>query len=169
MYYYSTWNSPVGLLTFAGKEDALLGLWIEGQKYFGAGILENAIPDSRLAIFKKTEEWLKRYFNGEKPEISELSLCLIGNTFRQTVWKLLCEIPYGEVVTYGSIAKKTAKKLGKNSMSAQAVGGAIGHNPISIIIPCHRVIGANGNMTGYAAGIAIKEKLLKLEGQSYVR
>lgn len=163
-YYYTTCDSPVGKLFLAGKEDSLNGLWIEGQKYFGSGILKDAALNPGLAVFKKTEEWLGKYFNGEKPEIGSLPVFPCGSLFRQTVWELLCEIPYGQVVTYGEIAKRTAAKMGRDSMSAQAVGGAVGHNPISIIIPCHRVVGADGSMTGYAAGIIVKEKLLKLEG-----
>ena len=102
--------------------------------------------------------WLDRYFNGEKPKISELSLAPRGSDFRQEVWKILCEIPYGQTLTYGQIASKISK-----TMSAQAVGGAVGHNPISILIPCHRVLGANGKLTGYAGGLDKKIELLKLE------
>lgn len=163
MCYYTTMDSPVGKLTLAGKEDFLSGLWIEGQKYFGGGILENALWNPDLEVFKRTEKWLTSYFSGQKPEIARLPLFPHGSPFRQAVWELLCEIPYGQVVTYGEIAKKTAEKIGRDSMSAQAIGGAVGHNPISIIIPCHRVVGANGSLTGYAGGIAVKEKLLKLE------
>ena len=107
---------------------------------------------------------LDRYFAGEKPEISELPLAPIGGEFRQAVWKILCEIPYGQVTTYGEIAKKIAAQRNRKTMSAQAVGGAVGHNPISIIIPCHRVVGSNGSLTGYAGGIDLKIKLLEHEG-----
>ena len=104
------------------------------------------------------------YFAGNKPQLSKLPIAPIGGEFRQQVWKILTEIPYGELTTYGSIAKEVAKRMGKEKMSAQAVGGAVGHNPISIIIPCHRVVGSNGSLTGYAGGIEKKIKLLKHEG-----
>jgi methylated-DNA-[protein]-cysteine S-methyltransferase len=110
------------------------------------------------------KKWLDRYFDGEKPDLSELPLAPTGGEFRRMVWDILCEIPYGEVVTYGDIAKKMAQKMKRKSMSSQAVGGAVGHNPISIIIPCHRVVGSNGSLTGYAGGIDKKIKLLELEG-----
>jgi len=105
-----------------------------------------------------------RYFEGKKPQISELPLAPIGGEFRQTVWKMLTEIPYGKVITYGELAQKIAKQRGIERMSAQAVGGAVGHNPISIIIPCHRVVGANGNLTGFSGGIEMKLQLLQHEG-----
>ena len=114
-------------------------------------------------ILIKTKKWLDEYFNGKKPEISELDLAPIGSEFAKNVWEILCEIPYGKVTTYGEIAKKMAKIMHKEKMSAQAVGGAVGHNPISIIIPCHRVVGANGSLTGYAGGIDKKIYLLKHE------
>jgi methylated-DNA-[protein]-cysteine S-methyltransferase len=117
-----------------------------------------------MPIFDVAKEWLDRYFAGENPDISALSLAPIGGRFRQDIWDILRQIPYGEVITYGDIAKKMAAKTGKKNMSSQAVGGAVGHNPISIIIPCHRVVGSNGSLTGYAGGIGIKMKLLELEG-----
>ncbi len=117
-----------------------------------------------MPVFESAKRWLDRYFAGEEPVISELPLAPVGSEFRQVVWNILCEIPYGEVVSYGEIARKTAEKMGKKRMSGQAVGGAVGHNPISIIIPCHRVVGSNGSLTGYAGGIQTKIKLLQLEG-----
>ncbi len=164
MYYWTEYPSPVGLLTLAGKEEKLIGLWIEGQKYFPEIQSNTFERQDSLPLFLQTEEWLSRYFHGEKPSLSELPLSPEGSPFRQIVWKLLCEIPYGEVTTYGSLAKKAAAQLGKDSMSSQAVGGAVGHNPISIIIPCHRVVGSNGSLTGYAGGIETKIKLLRQEG-----
>lgn len=164
-YYKSDYNSPVGLLTIVCDEkENLAGLWIEGQKYFGDTIDGKMTENNELKIFDKTKHWLDNYFKGEKPEISELPLKPIGNEFRLEVWQILCEIPYGKYITYGDIAKKIAKKRGLVRMSAQAIGGAVGHNPISIIIPCHRVVGANGNLTGYAGGIKTKIKLLEHEG-----
>ena len=125
---------------------------------------EEPINNDQIEILQKTKNWLDRYFKGEKPDIKELSLKPQGSLFRQEVWKLLCEIPYGEVTTYGKIAKVVAQKLHKEKMSGQAVGNAVGHNPISIIIPCHRVVGTSGSLTGYAGGIDKKIALLKHEG-----
>ncbi|MDR1134867.1 MAG: methylated-DNA--[protein]-cysteine S-methyltransferase [Clostridiales Family XIII bacterium] len=164
MYYSTTYPSPVGLLTLACNGENLIGLWIEGQKYHGGTISEAMIEKNNAPIFKVAKEWLNRYFEGESPDISELPLAPIGGEFRQGVWSILCEIPYGETITYSGIARKMADRMGRTSMSSQAVGGAVGHNPISIIIPCHRVVGATGNLTGYAGGISTKIKLLELEG-----
>jgi len=121
------------------------------------------IENNDIPIFGAVKKWLDRYFTGEQPDISELPLAPIGGEFRQGVWKILCEIPYGKVITYGDIAKRIAMKMGKESMSSQAVGGAVGHNPISIIIPCHRVVGSNGSLTGFSGGVGMKVKLLELE------
>ena len=164
MYYSTTYQSPLGILTLACKEDSLAGLWLEGQKYYGAAISEKMIPRSDLRVFAAAKKWLDRYFGGKRPAISELRLAPEGSGFRMSVWSILCEIPLGEIITYGDIAKKIALKTRKSNMSAQAVGGAVGHNPISIIIPCHRVVGSNGSLTGYAGGIDKKIKLLELEG-----
>ena len=147
----------------ASKENQLIGLWIEGQKYYLGNLKEEIKENKNERILIKTKKWLDEYFNGKKPEISELDLAPIGSEFAKNVWEILCEIPYGKVTTYGEIAKKMAKIMHKEKMSAQAVGGAVGHNPISIIIPCHRVVGANGSLTGYAGGIDKKIYLLKHE------
>ncbi len=164
MYYSTTYSSPVGAITLACDGSNLAGLWIEGQKYHGNTIPEDMPENHDLPIFDTTKKWLDRYFAGEKPQISELPLAPAGGEFRQQIWNILCEIPYGQVATYGDIAKKMAARMNKKSMSSQAVGGAVGHNPISIIIPCHRVVGSNGSLTGYAGGIHTKIKLLELEG-----
>ena len=164
MYYATTYPSPVGMLTLACDGTNLAGLWLEGQKYHGDTVPGKVVEKNDMAIFDATKKWLDQYFAGSRPAISELPLAPIGGTFRQGVWNILCEIPYGEVVTYGEIAKKMAVKMHKESMSSQAVGGAVGHNPISIVIPCHRVVGSNGSLTGYAGGVATKIKLLQLEG-----
>ena len=169
MYYKTTYLSPVGLLTIACDSENLVGLWIEGQKYFGQSVPADLIIKDDIPIFIQTKNWLDRYFEGKKPAISELPLAPAGSAFRQTVWNVLCEIPYGEVITYSHIAKIVAAKMQKEHMSCQAVGGAVGHNPISIIIPCHRVVGANGSLTGYAGGIDAKAKLLRLEGVDLTR
>lgn len=164
MYYSTTYSSPVGYLTIAAQDDKIVGLWIEGQKYHGNSVPEEMIENDDIPVFNEAKKWLGRYFSGEKPAISELSLAPMGSEFRQNVWAVLCEIPYGKVITYGDIAREMAAKMGKESMSSQAVGGAVGHNPISIIIPCHRVVGTNGSLTGYAGGIDKKIELLELEG-----
>lgn len=163
MDFTTQYRAPVGVLKLASDGKSLIGLWIEGQKYFGAGLKETT-EDNSLLLFGETKKWLDRYFAGERPGISELPLAPGGSAFRQEVWKILCEIPYGQVTTYGAIAKKMAEKMGRSSMSGQAIGGAVGHNPVSIIIPCHRVVGACGSLTGYAAGIEKKRQLLALEG-----
>ncbi len=164
MYYATTYKSPVGTITMACDEHNLVGLWNEEQKYFGGTIAQQMIQKEDVPIFDVAKKWLEAYFSGEKPVISELPLAPIGGEFRQMVWAILCEIPYGEVITYGEIAKKVAFKMKKSNMASQAIGGAVGHNPISIMIPCHRVVGSNGNLTGYAGGIQTKIKLLELEG-----
>ena len=164
MYHTTTYPSPVGLLTLACDCDNLVGLWIEGQKYHGGSIRETQIENSSKPALIAAIRWLDRYFAGEKPAVSELSLAPTGSEFRQRVLEILCGIPYGETVTYSCIAKRMAYNMGRASMSCRAVGGAVSHNPISIIIPCHRVIGSKGNLVGYAGGIETKIKLLELEG-----
>ncbi|MEK4300227.1 methylated-DNA--[protein]-cysteine S-methyltransferase [Oceanobacillus sp. FSL W8-0428] len=164
MYYKTTYTSPVGAITLACDGNTIVGLWNEGQKYYGASIPAEMNIKDDIPVFEAAKKWLDQYFMGKNPAISELPLSPIGGEFRQIVWDILCEIPYGEVITYGEIAKKAAAKMNKKTMSSQAVGGAVGHNPISIIIPCHRVVGTNGSLTGYAGGLATKVKLLELEG-----
>ncbi|MCL5123491.1 MAG: methylated-DNA--[protein]-cysteine S-methyltransferase [Deltaproteobacteria bacterium] len=163
MYCSTTYPSPIGRITLACNRDNLVGLWIEGQKYYGGTIPGKMVGKNNMPIFDAAKRWLDRYFAGKRPTVSELALAPIGGEFRQGVWSILCEIPYGEVSTYGDIAKQMAVKMNKKSMSSQAVGGAVGHNPISIIIPCHRVVRRNGSLTGYAGGISTKVKLLELE------
>lgn len=164
MIYKSTYESPLGSITLASDGTALIGLWLEGQKYFESTISEKIIELDNLLIFANTRNWLDRYFNKKRPSLEELNLAPRGSEFRQQVWKILCEIPYGRTTTYGEISKQIASIRGVEKMSAQAVGGAVGHNPISIIIPCHRVIGTNGNLTGYAGGLDKKIWLLQHEG-----
>lgn len=158
MIYKTKYNSPLGVLSIASDGKSLTGLWFEGQKYFEATLHSEPKTDDSLEVFKSAKDWLNRYFKGENPQISELSMAPEGSEFRQKVWEILCTIPYGSTMTY----KEIANKFGAN-MSPQAIGGAVGHNPISIIIPCHRVIGTNGSLTGYAGGIERKIKLLELE------
>ena len=166
MLYISTFSSPVGRLTAASDVVSLSGLWIEGQKHFFTPS-EQPIAHEDLAIFRATRDWLDRYFAGKRPTPQELPLAPQGSDFRQTVWQCLMAIPYGKTTTYGAIATDVARQLGKSAMSAQAVGGAVGHNPISIIIPCHRVIGADGSLTGYDGGLDIKRYLLIHEGYTH--
>lgn len=164
LYYTINYESPVGRLNIASDGKNIVGLWIVGQKYFRDTIKGDIQEKPDQPELLAAKEWLNRYFAGSKPEISELPLAPIGSEFRQEVWSILCEIPYGKVITYGDIAKKMAAKMNKEHMSGQAVGGAVGHNPVSIIIPCHRVVGSNGSLTGFAGGITKKIQLLKHEG-----
>lgn len=163
MIYTAHVDSPVGKLLLAERNGGLIGLWIAGQKYDGDA-LRGETAEQETPLLARTRVWLDRYFAGERPDSAELPLSPEGGAFRREVWQILCGIPYGETMTYGGIAKIMAARLGREKMSAQAVGGAVGHNPISIIIPCHRVVGADGSLTGYAAGIAVKKQLLAHEG-----
>lgn len=162
MVHISHYHSPIGNILLASKENQLIGLWIENQKHYLSNLKEECI-EQEDTILKKTKRWLDRYFNGENPSINELELNPIGTDFQKKVWEILKEIPYGKTITYKMIAEKIAKEKGIKTMSSQAVGNAAGHNPISIIIPCHRVVGTNGSLTGYAGGIKIKMKLLTHE------
>ena len=166
MIYTTHYKSPIGDLLLASKEGKLIGLWIEGQKYYMSNFLEEMKENDNDKTLLKAKKWLDRYFNKEKPSIKELELNPMGSEFRQAVWKILCEIPYGKVTTYKEIAEEIAEQKGIDKMSAQAVGGAVGHNPISIIIPCHRVVGTNGDLTGYAGGLDKKIYLLEHEKNS---
>lgn len=161
MIYICKYNSPLGVITLAGSSEALTGLWFDGQKYFGDN-LPNEYKQDRLPVFDETVKWLDIYFSGRNPGFMP-PLSFNASPFRKTVWEILLTIPYGKTMTYGEIADKIAAQKGIESMSAQAVGGAVGHNPISIIVPCHRVVGTNGSLTGYAGGIERKTKLLELE------
>ncbi len=168
MEKWIVYDSPIGKLTVSGDDTSITGLWIEGQKYFGRtlevddGESCSVYDETSGEVFSKACRWLDHYFKGEKEEIT-FPLAPKGSVFQKSVWDILVEIPYGETVTYGEIAKKLSDRQGKPSMSAQAVGGAVSHNPISIMIPCHRVVGANGSLTGYAGGIERKIELLTLE------
>lgn len=161
MTYLYDYNSPLGKITMASDGEALIGLWFEGQKYFKASIKGEGEKKS-LPIFDETIKWLDIYFSGKEPDFTP-KLLVTGTPFRKAVAEIMLTIPYGKTMTYGEIAKKIAKINGIEKMSAQAVGGAVGHNSISIIIPCHRVVGTNGSLTGYAGGTERKIELLKLE------
>lgn len=162
MEYIHHYNSPLGGITEASDGEHLIGLWFDGQKYF-ADALDAEYEEKPLPIFEQTDKWLDIYFSGKDPDFTP-PLCMKTSEFRKSVWEVMLTIPYGKTMTYGEIAEMIAKQRGIARMSAQAVGGAVGHNSISLIIPCHRVIGKSGNLTGYAGGIDKKEKLLKMEG-----
>ncbi len=161
MDYIAYYTSPLGKVTITTDGEKLTGLWFDGQKHF-ASSLKGSPTRKSLPVFKETIRWLDIYFNGGVPDFIP-PLSLLGTSFQKEVWEILLTIPYGETMTYGEIAKILADRRGLPRMSAQAVGGAVGHNPISIIVPCHRVLGSNGELTGYAGGIDKKEKLLLLE------
>ncbi len=161
MDYINHYCSPIGNILLAADDMGLTGLWFEGQKYFALN-LNKVHEERKLPVFEKAKQWLDVYFLGKEPDFT-VPLHFTGTDFQNDVWKILCAIPYGQTMTYGEIAKKIAAKKGLPSMSAQAVGGAVGHNEISIIVPCHRVVGKNGSLTGYAGGIDKKIKLLQLE------
>ena len=160
MEYMCKYNSEIGNIIIVSDGENLTGLWFEGQKYFLNLFDEH---EEELEIFEKTKKWLDIYFEGKQPDFS-IPVLFSSTEFRVKVWNILKEIPYGEVITYGDIAKRIAKEKGIKKMSAQAVGSAVSHNPISIIVPCHRVIGNNNNLTGYAGGLDKKKRLLELEG-----
>jgi methylated-DNA-[protein]-cysteine S-methyltransferase len=164
MEYLHKIKSPVGTLTVSSDGQNISGLWIEGQKYF-AGTLGEAVSEQNLPVFENLWEWLAVYFSGREPDFMP-PLMPKGSPFQKAIWDSLCKIPYGQTTTYGEIAKQFELKNDGRRTSARAVGGAVGHNPISILIPCHRVVGRNRNLTGYAGGIEKKEKLLRLEGIS---
>jgi len=163
----SYYNAPVGRLLLAAQEDALTGLWMEGQKYYPHDLARTGMQDDTHTTLLRAKDWLARYFAGEQPDISDLKMAPAGTEFQKQVWRILCRIPYGQVITYGAIAKELAAKKGLASMSAQAIGGAVGRNPISILIPCHRVVGADGSLTGYAGGMERKQYLLTLESKEH--
>ena len=161
MTYIQYYDSPLGRILIAADEIGLIGLWFEGQKYY-ADHLSPEHLEKETAILNEAVRWLDIYFNGKEPSFMP-PLHPIGSPFQQKVWEILLKVPYGKTITYGDISKELAKNRGLERMSEQAVGGAVGHNKISIIIPCHRVVGTNGCLTGYAAGIEKKIKLLESE------
>lgn len=162
MIYTYHYDSPLGGITLSSSGQELTGLWFDGQKYFGPLILEEC-EEKRLPVFERTACWLDIYFSGKAPDFTP-PLLMETTPFRKAVWEIMLTIPFGQTMSYGEIADRIAKQKGLSKMSAQAVGGAVGHNSISLIIPCHRVVGTNGSLTGYAGGIDKKVKLLELEG-----
>lgn len=162
MYYTAHYDSPLGGITMSCDDAALTDLWFDGQRHYGSTLPSDHIDRPDHPVFEATRRWLDLYFSGGIPtEIPPLSLH--GSPFQLRVWEILLTIPYGHTMTYGEIARQIAKDTGVTAMSAQAVGGAVGRNPISLIVPCHRVIGANGQLTGYAGGIKRKRWLLERE------
>lgn len=161
MQYTSHYESPIGGILLAADRVGLTGLWFDGEKYY-AKRLDPEHEEKDLPVFEDVKRWLTIYFSGREPDFTP-PLHITGSPFQLAVWEVLRKIPYGKTATYGEIAKIIAKQQGLPRMSAQAVGGAVGHNEISIIIPCHRVVGTNGSLTGYAGGIDKKIKLLSLE------
>ena len=161
MVYIYHCTSPIGGITLASDGEALTGLWFKGQKYYPQNWLAES-SEVKLPIFTETVKWLDIYFGGKEPDFTP-PISLHTTPFQKAVYDILLTIPYGQTMTYGEIARILAEQQGVERMSAQAVGSAVGHNPISIIIPCHRVVGADGSLTGYAGGLDKKTALLKLE------
>ena len=157
-------DSPVGRLILTGTEEGLTGLWREEYCHYPPELRGETTTDGALPVLDQTADWLERYFAGERMDGNEIPLTPRGSAFRREVWDLIRAIPYGELMTYGEAARILAERRGIPKMAAQAVGGAVGHNPISILIPCHRVIGANGNLTGYGGSMWVKKWLLAHEG-----
>ena len=165
MIYKNEYESPLGSIMLAGDEQGLTGLWFtDGGRYIGAGLKKGA-SRRETDYFDQAKEWLDIYFSGRDPGFFP-RIHLTGSDFRNRVGEIMLRIPYGKTVTYGEIAAQLATERGLERMSAQAVGGAVGHNPICIIVPCHRVVGANGSLTGYGGGILRKKALLELEGNT---
>ena len=161
MVYTTQYASPLGTITLACDEEAIIGLWFNGQKYFG-NVLPEQTAEKEHPLFADAGRWLDIYFSGKAPDFLP-PLRYDSTPFRRQVCDIMLTIPYGGTMTYGEIAAEAARQRGAEKMSAQAVGGAVGHNPISLMIPCHRVVGTNGSLTGYAGGISRKVKLLELE------
>ena len=164
MDYTYHYTSPIGGITMASNGESLTGLWFDGQKYFASTLSQRHV-EKQLPVFDRTCEWLDLYFSGKSPDFMPPVFMYVSN-FRRDVYEILMTIPFGETMTYKEVADLIAKKHRLISMSAQAVGGAIAHNPISLVIPCHRVIGTNGKLTGYAGGLDKKEWLLDMEKHS---
>ena len=160
--YTHHYESPLGGITIASDGMALTGLWFDKQKFF-ADTLSTVHEEKPLPVFMEADRWLDTYFSGRAPVFTP-PLIMRTNTFRKAVWEIMLTIPYGQTMTYGEIAREIARQRGVQRMSAQAVGGAVGHNAISLIIPCHRVIGSDGSLTGYGGGLWRKQRLLAMEG-----
>lgn len=165
--YQLCYTSPLGQIILVSDATRLLGAWFEGQRYFMRHLPSTPRVRPNLSVLRQAKAWLDQYFAGQIPT-TQLELCPHGTTFQQTIWQLLRQIPYGQTVTYGELARQAAVLQGRPKMSAQAVGGAVGRNPLSLFIPCHRVLGNNGKLVGYAGGLERKRWLLQYE-QQYVK
>lgn len=163
MRYLATYVSPLGTITLASDGEVLAGLWFDGQKYDRLGLQGEVVERVDLPVFVDAKRWLDSYFSGKDPGFRP-ALAVRETEFARTVCAIMLQIPYGQTTTYGEIAREVAKRLGRESMSSQAVGYAVGHNPISLIVPCHRVVGSSGSLTGYAGGLRRKVALLEGEG-----
>ncbi len=161
MDYTHHYGSPLGGITLASDGEALTGLWFDGQKYF-ADTLDREHTEKDLPVFEQADRWLDIYFGGKAPDFTP-PLRMRTTAFRRLIWELMLAIPFGQTMTYGQLAEEAARRMGLAQMSAQAVGGAVSHNSISLIIPCHRVVGTNGSLTGYAGGVEKKLRLLTME------
>ena len=164
MDYIQEYKSPLGVITIVSNETQVTGMWFDNSRFFSKALSGKYINQATAAA-EQAVHWLDIYFNNKIPDFTP-PLLLKGTDFRMTVWKMLLDIPYGKTVSYGDIAKAIAKRRGIEKMSAQAVGNAVGHNPISIIVPCHRVVGSKGSLTGYGGGIKRKKELLRLESNA---
>lgn len=162
IHYTSRYKSPIGDILLACDKIGLTGLWFEGEKFYALNLAFRH-EEKEMPVFEGVKNWLDIYFSGKEPDFMP-DIHMIGTPFQLSVWRILQKIPYGTTTTYGEIAKKIAEERGLTHMSAQAVGGAVGHNEISIIVPCHRIVGSNGSLTGYAGGVDKKAALLKYEG-----
>ena len=162
MQFTTHYDSPLGGILLAADAAGLTGLWFDGEKYY-ADHLAKEHREGSLPALAETRRWLDIYFTGREPDFMP-PIHMIGSDFQMSVWNILRQIPYGKTVTYGEIAQQIAARRGLARMSAQAVGGAVGHNEISILIPCHRVVGSGGSLPGYAGGVDKKDALLRLEG-----
>ena len=163
MHYLSHYESPLGTMTMAGDGDHLTGLLFDGQKYDRSTITDDAVVQPDLPVFTQTVQWLDAYFEGADPGFTP-PIRIEGSDFRKMVTSIMLSIPFGTTSTYARIAAEVARRTGRKQMSAQAVGGAVGRNPITLIVPCHRVVASNGSLRGYAGGVDRKERLLKMEG-----
>lgn len=162
MQYTTTYSSPVGEILLAADSIGLTGLWFDGEKYYALS-LDKEHEAREVPVFGQAKRWLDIYFSGREPDFMP-PIHMLGTPFQRAVWELLRKIPYGQTTTYGKLARQIAEQRGLARMSAQAVGAAVGRNELSLIVPCHRVVGSNGSLTGYAGGIDKKITFLKLEG-----
>lgn len=165
--YTAYYETPMGGMTMASDGEGLTGLWFEGQRFYGATLMQEHEVREELPVFDLTRRWLEVYFEGRCPDFTP-PLTLRGSDFRLQVWQQLLQVPYGSTTTYGELARRLVKESGTR-VSAQAVGGAVGHNPIALIVPCHRVVGSDGSLTGYAGGLERKKGLLALERQGIAK